>query len=130
MRTENIEFVRLCLDTLLVLDLSALRSSLHELLCNAYIPLETAVQMLRLLAYQLESHPEDIQPDWERKNDGGLRFMSLAAHSQRLSFFWPILRRLPYYASRTEPIPVRYVWQWDWEELGDAQAYFAVEEIK
>lgn len=121
------------------------RTLLHQL-CE--VPsVKRASVMLSAIVQRLFTHPRD-RLDWERVDEEGLTFFSLAAQEGRLSVFWPIVRRLPFFASveqqaaidaadttdttarhrsslasprRRIPLTLHVpVLFWDWKQLGSA----------
>jgi len=120
MRRGAVECVRMCLDTTQTFDFT----DVCFLLCDSHLSHNTAVAILLLVLCRLESHPQDIPPNWDKRNSYGRTFMDLAAAHQRLSAFWRVVRHLPSYSSATGRIHLAKVWHWDWVALGDDQKYF------
>eukprot|EP00796_Vickermania_ingenoplastis_P007689 gene7692-5394_t len=124
------EAAKVCLETERALDFSRvgrfLTSILH-LLCDVEVPDEVTSSMLSAIVHRLETHPGDIM-DWSLENWDGNTAVIVAAQSQKLSLYWPIVRRVPYYTNAVqEPIWLlgSNVWWWDWNALGpEEQEHF------
>lgn len=78
-----------------------------------------ALTILRALVQHVERFPRDVI-DWGGRDGLGREFITWVAEEQRLSLFYPIIRDIPYYGDRTEPLVLPSVWRWDWEALSAA----------
>lgn len=89
---------------------------LLHLLCE--MPYPAGLEMLKLIVDHIERHPND-RANWTRRDFQGNDFLSHAAERQRLACFWAVVKRLPFFDDRMEPIPLSAkVWKWDWDDLG------------
>lgn len=94
-------------------------SFLHLIASSVYVSEDDdAAAILLLLCERIERHPSDLI-DWGQRGVGGSEFIVAAAQHQRLSVFYPIVKDMPYFGDQTTPIPLRIVWRWDWEALGE-----------
>lgn len=77
-----------------------------------------SARMLRALIHHLEHHPGD-KIEWMQADSFGKTFLAVASWAQKLHVVWPIVRSTPFFADRTEPLPLRgfKVWSPDWAAL-------------
>lgn len=82
---------------------------------------EVASIMMAHIVDRIERSPEDIVSFSSASKDG-YDFISCAARYEKLTALWPLVRRIPYFEDKMEPIPLkRPVWRYDWEELGESE---------
>lgn len=126
-----VECVAACLSTPNIIDFTAGDgwgwTPLH-FTCPKSCGIKEAVAIMQLIVERIESHPEDIVA-WDKKSNDGYDFISCAAKYQKLSVLWPVVMHMPYYSDHVEPIPLtKPVWKYDWDELGDEQTCFVMEQ--
>lgn len=89
---------------------------LHIIATSFYLSPPDAAAILAAVVHHAERHPKDII-HWEEENGEGETFISLAAAHQRLSLLYPLVRHMPYFGDRLQPIVLDKVWKWDYESL-------------
>lgn len=117
----------------------AQRTPLHLLCEYKNFKAEDAAKILDRILERLEEQGKQTEGfsdkiDWGKKDGWGHTFIARAAHYQRLSLFWPIIKKwkVTYFCGVGKkailPAGTR-VWKWDWEALGEAeQACFTLED--
>lgn len=126
-----VECVNACLSTSDVIDFTSGDgwgwTPMH-FVCPKSCGVMEAVSIMRLIVHRIETHPQDVV-SWDKKSRDGYDFLSCAAKYQKLSALWPVVMNMPYFADHVDPIPLsKPVWKYDWEELGDEQTFFVVEQ--
>lgn len=81
---------------------------------------ESATEMLAAVVRHIEGHPND-KVDWGQENDAGEDFLNIAAENHCLHQLYPVVKGMPYFADRSDPIPLRVVWRYDFNLLSDEE---------
>lgn len=95
------------------------------------LALQQMTSLLQAIVHRLELNPRDTI-DWGKKDRLlHMEFIQHAARSARLSAYYPIVKRMPYYDDKTKPIDLWFVFEEDWNGLSkEEQECFAPVEIR
>lgn len=91
---------------------------LHSICCVSSFSVADGTAILRAIVTHVERHPEDTI-DWGQEDMCGTDFIHEAAANGMLSAFYPIVRRVPYFDDRVEPIHLESVETADWAALSE-----------
>lgn len=129
---SNVEAVKACLKTQRPIDFTVTgsknRTALHYL-CEVYSD-AAAKEMMESIIERIETHPKDFA-DWSLTDQNGKDFISLAAEKQKLALMWPLVREIPFFGDKINPITLHTAWRWDFEQLDpEDKLSFSVEEFE
>lgn len=100
------------------IDFSAGSQTLLHRICYPYFTLTDATDILHAIVLHVERHPRDII-DWAKEERRGTDFIHTAARMGRLSAFYSIVSRTPYFDDHVHPIEIETVIASDWLGLSD-----------
>lgn len=93
----------------------------------ATVPDECVVAMTKAVVHRIERHPRDVPVDWALPDRDGYTFLSLVGKHQLLAPVWQEVRGMPFFADKTEPIPLYILWEIDWNAMEEEeQQYFNI----
>eukprot|EP00796_Vickermania_ingenoplastis_P007722 gene7721-biopygen4835 len=118
----NVPAVKACMQTTHPIDfmIDASGRSLCIAVCTVVIAEDVAGLILEAIVKRIAENRPGDKVDWEQRDWFGHNFFSYAAEYDLLHVVWPIVKPLPYFREKTEPIRInRRVTSEDWDQLSE-----------
>lgn len=93
-------------------------ATLLHIICDHSFPRLDGVRVLDAIVHHIERHPQDCV-NWGQKDWAGRDFIRLAANEGFLSYYYPLVRDMPYFGDRVAPIELKLVRSCDWACLSE-----------